>query len=271
MSLVKSKQRVADHGEVFTPPWLVEAMLQLVADETQRLDARFLVPILQRKLAAARVRYAASHFDLHPFSLLGLMCLYGIELLPDNIAECRENRVRLPTQTCVTYPSCMRNNSDNSSAPLWQLDQKACSPTTIASIMLQGVHEFYQAHKEAVLVSIVTTILVALSKHMLAYPWKCVTRWLHQRPSPKARALLREIQSSPAGRAKGITIHEWNGMINYWPFRHQRDDEVELGMFYPMEGKYFHVIESTEELCAKGLLRLHSKLPNGVRTYRLMK
>lgn len=96
MSLVKSKQRVADHGEVFTPPWLVEAMLQLVADETQRLDARFLVPILQRKLAAARVRYAASHFDLHPFSLLGLMCLYGIEILPDNIAECRENRVRLP-------------------------------------------------------------------------------------------------------------------------------------------------------------------------------
>ena len=44
MSLVKSKQRVADHGEVFTPPWLVEAMLQLVADETQRLDARFLEP-----------------------------------------------------------------------------------------------------------------------------------------------------------------------------------------------------------------------------------
>ena len=101
--LIKSKKRVADHGEVFTPPWLVEAMLQLVADETQRLDARFLepacgsghflVPILQRKLAAARLRYAPSDFDLHHFSLLGLMCLYGIELLPDNIAECRANRL----------------------------------------------------------------------------------------------------------------------------------------------------------------------------------
>lgn len=61
MSLVKSKQRVADHGEVFTPPWVVEANLDLVKDETERIDSRlepacgsgnFLVPVLQRKLAA---------------------------------------------------------------------------------------------------------------------------------------------------------------------------------------------------------------------------
>ena len=62
MSLIKSKKRVADHGEVFTPPWLVEAMLDLVKGETERIDSRFLepacgsgnflVPILQRKLAA---------------------------------------------------------------------------------------------------------------------------------------------------------------------------------------------------------------------------
>ena len=44
MNLVKSKQRVADHGEVFTPSWMVEAMLDLVKDETQRIDARFLEP-----------------------------------------------------------------------------------------------------------------------------------------------------------------------------------------------------------------------------------
>ncbi|HRH18259.1 MAG TPA: hypothetical protein PKV17_08400 [Aquabacterium sp.] len=42
MSLVKSKQRVVDHGEVFTPSWMVEAMLDLVKDETERIDARFL-------------------------------------------------------------------------------------------------------------------------------------------------------------------------------------------------------------------------------------
>lgn len=39
---IKSKARVAAHGEVFTPPWLVAAMLDLVKDETERIDARFL-------------------------------------------------------------------------------------------------------------------------------------------------------------------------------------------------------------------------------------
>ena len=64
-SLVRSKQRVADHGEVFTPTWLVEAMLDLVKEETERIDSRFLEPacgsgnflvrILQRKLAAVEM------------------------------------------------------------------------------------------------------------------------------------------------------------------------------------------------------------------------
>lgn len=44
MNLVKSKQRVADHGEVFTPAWMVDAMLDLVKPETERVDARFLEP-----------------------------------------------------------------------------------------------------------------------------------------------------------------------------------------------------------------------------------
>ena len=75
MSLVKSKQRVADHGEVFTPAWMVEAMLDLVKDETERIDARFLEPacgsgnfmiqILQRKLAAVELRYGKSDNLVH--------------------------------------------------------------------------------------------------------------------------------------------------------------------------------------------------------------
>ncbi len=99
MSSVKSKQRVADHGEVFTPPWMVEAMLDLVKDETERIDSRFLEPacgsgnflvqILRRKLAAVQLRYGQSDFERQHYALLGLMCLYGIELLADNIAECR--------------------------------------------------------------------------------------------------------------------------------------------------------------------------------------
>jgi hypothetical protein len=101
MSQVKSKQRVADHGEVFTPAWMVEAMLNLVKDETERIDSRFLEPacgsgnflvqILRRKLAAVELKYGESDFERRQYSLLALMCTYGIELLADNIAECRAN------------------------------------------------------------------------------------------------------------------------------------------------------------------------------------
>src|SRR5512134_396501 len=103
MNYVKSKQRVADHGEVFTPAWMVEAMLDLVRHETERIDSRFLepacgsgnflVPILRRKLATVLLRYAKSDFERRHHALFGLMCIYGIELLADNAAECRQNLV----------------------------------------------------------------------------------------------------------------------------------------------------------------------------------
>lgn len=101
MSLIKSKQRVADHGEVFTPGWLVDAMLDLVKGETERIDSRFLEPacgsgnflvrILQRKLAAVELKYGKADFERRHYALLAVMCIYGIELLPDNIQECRAN------------------------------------------------------------------------------------------------------------------------------------------------------------------------------------
>ena len=101
MNLIKSKKRMANHGEVFTPPWMVEAMLNLVKDETERIDSRFLEPacgsgnflvrVLQRKLAAVELKFGKSDFEKRHYALLALMCLYGIELLPDNIAECRAN------------------------------------------------------------------------------------------------------------------------------------------------------------------------------------
>lgn len=105
MSLVKSKQRVADHGEVFTPAWMVEAMLDLVKDESERIDARFLEPacgsgnfivqVLRRKLAAVELKYGASDFEKRQYALFALMCIYGIELLADNIAECRANMLEI--------------------------------------------------------------------------------------------------------------------------------------------------------------------------------
>jgi hypothetical protein len=101
MSLIKSRKRVADHGEVFTPAWMVDAMLDLVKDETERIDSRFLEPacgsgnflvrVLQRKLAAVELKYGKSDFERRHYALLALMCIYGIELLADNIAECRAN------------------------------------------------------------------------------------------------------------------------------------------------------------------------------------
>lgn len=99
--MYKTKERVSDHGEVFTPAWMVEAMLDLVKNETERIDSRFLEPacgsgnflvqILRRKLAAVELKYGKSDFERRHYALLALMCVYGIELLADNIAECRAN------------------------------------------------------------------------------------------------------------------------------------------------------------------------------------
>ena len=76
-------------------------MLDLVKDEAERIDSRFLEPacgdgnfliqVLRRKLAAVELKFGKSDFERRHYALLGLMCIYGIELLADNIAECRAN------------------------------------------------------------------------------------------------------------------------------------------------------------------------------------
>lgn len=103
--LVKSKQRVADHGEVFTPAWMVEDMLDLVKHESERIDSRvlepacgsgnFLIPVLSRKFATVQARHGRSQFEKRHYALLALMCVYGIELLEDNAEECRDNLAEL--------------------------------------------------------------------------------------------------------------------------------------------------------------------------------
>src|ERR1700693_4641275 len=108
MNYVKSKQRVADHGEVFTPSWMVEAMLNLVKDETERIDSRFLEPacgsgnflvrVLQRKLSAVELKFGKSDFERRHYALLAVMCTYGFELLADNIDECRANMLEVFAQ-----------------------------------------------------------------------------------------------------------------------------------------------------------------------------
>lgn len=98
--LVKSKQRVADHGEVFTPSWMVDEMLDLVKNESERIDSRFLESacgagnflktVLLRKLQTVKTRYGKSEFETRHHAILALMSIYGIELLEDNVEECRK-------------------------------------------------------------------------------------------------------------------------------------------------------------------------------------
>lgn len=105
--MVRSKQRVADHGEVFTPPHVVAAMIGLVHSEAERIDSRFLepacgsgnflVPVLRLKLSTVDARYRKSDFEMRHQALLALMSIYGIELLADNVAECRENLLKVFT------------------------------------------------------------------------------------------------------------------------------------------------------------------------------
>lgn len=119
-NLVRSRQRVSDHGEVFTPLWLVNDMLDLVKSETERIDSRFLepacgsgnflVPVLQRKLAVVQTRYGSSEFERRHYALIALMCVYGIELLADNAAECRGRLLAtfttfIASKTDATWPT----------------------------------------------------------------------------------------------------------------------------------------------------------------------
>ena len=96
---VKSKQRVADHGEVFTAEREVKAMCDLVSQECDRIDSRFLEPacgngnflaeILTRKLATVKRLYKSNPYDFDRYSVLAVSSVYGVDIMQDNTAECR--------------------------------------------------------------------------------------------------------------------------------------------------------------------------------------
>lgn len=97
---VVSKQRVADHGEVLTGKREVNAMLDLVKQETERIESRFLEPacgtgnflteILDRKLRVVESRYGKSQLDYERYAVLAVSSIYGIDKLEDNVKECRK-------------------------------------------------------------------------------------------------------------------------------------------------------------------------------------
>ncbi len=99
MSQVKSKRRVADHGEVFTNVREVNAMLDLVKHETERIDSRFLEPacgngnflaeVLRRKLNVVDQRYSSSQIEWERYAVIAVSSIYGVDILEDNAHECR--------------------------------------------------------------------------------------------------------------------------------------------------------------------------------------
>lgn len=99
-SRVLTKQRVADHGEVLTGQREVSAMLDFVLQETRRIDSRFLEPacgngnflaeVLARKLSVVEDRYQRSQLEYERYSVLAVSSVYGIDILEDNVRECRE-------------------------------------------------------------------------------------------------------------------------------------------------------------------------------------
>jgi len=97
---VKTRQRVTDHGEVFTSEREVNAMLDLVKQETERIDSRFLEPacgtgnflveILKRKLTVVENRYSKNQLEYERYAIIALSSIYGVELLKDNVQTCRD-------------------------------------------------------------------------------------------------------------------------------------------------------------------------------------
>ncbi len=104
-SQIVSQKRVADHGEVFTAEREVKAMCDLVKSETERIDSRFLEPacgkgvflaeILRRKLAVVKVRYQKVASDYERYAFLALSSIYGIDILKDNVDDCREELFKI--------------------------------------------------------------------------------------------------------------------------------------------------------------------------------
>jgi hypothetical protein len=100
---VVSKKRVADHGEVYTRSREVDAMLDLVKAETERIDSRFLEPacgnanflaeVLRRKLRVVESRYSRSPLEYERYMLRAVSSLYGIDILEENVRQCRDRHM----------------------------------------------------------------------------------------------------------------------------------------------------------------------------------
>ena len=123
---VKSKKRVADHGEVFTAEREVKAMCDLVADECLRIDSRFLEPavgegvflaeVLTRKLSVVKEKYKKSAYDYERNAILALTSIYGVDILADNAQVCRDKLFALWDREYTAV--CKKEASQDTDEPI---------------------------------------------------------------------------------------------------------------------------------------------------------
>ena len=117
---IKSKERVTEHGEVFTSEREVNAMLDLVKQETERIESRFLEPacgngnflaeILNRKLTVVKKQYNKNHLEYEKYSVLAVSSIYGVDILEDNAQECRERLFKIWDSA---YSSVCKNDTND--------------------------------------------------------------------------------------------------------------------------------------------------------------
>jgi hypothetical protein len=115
---VKSRQRVEEHGEVFTNEREVNAMLDMVKQETERIDSRFLEPacgdgnflaeVLRRKLDVVGRRYGKSQLEYERYAFVAVSSIYGVDIMQDNVEECRS---RLFQEVNKTYTNRFKGDA----------------------------------------------------------------------------------------------------------------------------------------------------------------
>lgn len=120
MKQIKSKERVFEHGEVFTSEREVNAMLDLVKQETERIESRFLEPacgdgnflieILKRKLKVVHTVYGRNQLDYERYAIIAVGSIYGVEIQKDNVEECKSRLYTFfENQYKSLYPKTFKN------------------------------------------------------------------------------------------------------------------------------------------------------------------
>ena len=151
---VKSRRRVADHGEVFTAEREVKAMCDLVKQETERIESRFLEPacgngnflaeVLSRKLTVVKNRYGKSPFDYERYSVLAMTSLYGVDILEDNAEDAANGYLTSGTRNIPPMPNPRQMNSAGkryglSCAKTFCAEMRSpCSRQTVHPLFLQS-------------------------------------------------------------------------------------------------------------------------------------